>query len=171
MSYEGYVDLNGLKVFKEFQDIHNNNTFAPLEHPHPQYLTEHPSVEIVSNDTGNVSPKFGDTVTIVNNIEKDSYGHVTKISLQTVTIPDSITVTDGEEEVVISLTTLVSMVSYLQSEIEKIKQTVFFKTNVDDEANTLELESSDGLKVIGEELAITTDLVSTSGETIIFNEL
>lgn len=51
------------------------------------FLTEHPGVDKGVDSTSTQNAKFGDTVTIVDSVVRDTNGHVTKINLKTVTLP------------------------------------------------------------------------------------
>ena len=55
----------------------------------PNWLTEHPTISMGSDDTDTATPAFGGTFTAVGAIEKDANGHVTKVTTRTVTVPNA----------------------------------------------------------------------------------
>ena len=55
----------------------------------PNWLTEHPTISMGSDDTDTATPAFGATFTAVGAIEKDANGHVTKVTTRTVTVPNA----------------------------------------------------------------------------------
>lgn len=55
----------------------------------PNWLTEHPTISVSSDDTDTATPAFGGTFTAVGAIEKDANGHVTKVTTRTVTVPNA----------------------------------------------------------------------------------
>lgn len=55
----------------------------------PNWLTEHPTISMGSDDTDTATPDFGATFTAVGAIEKDANGHVTKVTTRTVTVPNA----------------------------------------------------------------------------------
>ena len=61
------------------------------------FLTAHPTVSKVQDDTSTASPKHGETFTVVDNITRDSNGHVTNINTKTVTLPSETTLSKGTD--------------------------------------------------------------------------
>lgn len=61
------------------------------------FLTAHPTVSKVQDDTSTASPKHGETFTTVDNIIRDSNGHVTHINTKTVTLPSETTLSKGTD--------------------------------------------------------------------------
>ena len=55
----------------------------------PNWLTEHPTISMGSDDADTATPAFGATFTAVGAIEKDANGHVTKVTTRTVTVPNA----------------------------------------------------------------------------------
>lgn len=55
----------------------------------PNWLTEHPTISMGSDDSDTATPDFGATFTAVGAIEKDANGHVTKVTTRTVTVPNT----------------------------------------------------------------------------------
>ena len=56
----------------------------------PNWLTEHPTISMGSDDADTATPAFGGTFTAVGAIEKDANGHVTKVTTRTVTVPNAV---------------------------------------------------------------------------------
>ena len=56
----------------------------------PDWLTEHPTISMGSDDADTATPAFGGTFTAVGAIEKDANGHVTKVTTRTVTVPNAV---------------------------------------------------------------------------------
>jgi len=52
-----------------------------------KFLTEHPSVTKQTDTTSTASPAHGGTFTVVDDVKRDTNGHVTKINTKTVTLP------------------------------------------------------------------------------------
>jgi len=55
----------------------------------PNWLTEHPTITMGTDDADTATPAFGATFTAVGAIEKDANGHVTKVTTRTVTVPNA----------------------------------------------------------------------------------
>lgn len=55
----------------------------------PNWLTEHPTITMGTDDADTATPAFGGTFTAVGAIEKDANGHVTKVTTRTVTVPNA----------------------------------------------------------------------------------
>ena len=55
----------------------------------PNWLTEHPTISMGTDDADTATPAFGATFTAVGAIEKDANGHVTKVTTRTVTVPNA----------------------------------------------------------------------------------
>ena len=55
----------------------------------PDWLTEHPTISMGSDDTSTATPAFGGTFQAIKAIEKDANGHVTKVTTETVTVPNA----------------------------------------------------------------------------------
>ena len=53
------------------------------------FLTTHPSVIKYTDTTSTSTPSFGDSFTAVDSVTRDTYGHVQKINLKTITLPSS----------------------------------------------------------------------------------
>ena len=51
------------------------------------FLTEHPTISTNTDTTSTVSPSHGGTFTVVDSVNRDSNGHVTKINTKTITLP------------------------------------------------------------------------------------
>ncbi len=52
-----------------------------------EFLTSHPSVIQYTDTTSTSTPSFGDSVTVVDSVTRDTNGHVQKIDLKTITLP------------------------------------------------------------------------------------
>lgn len=61
------------------------------------FLTAHPTITKSTDDTSTASPKHGETFTVVDNITRDSNGHVTNINTKTVTLPSETTLSKGTD--------------------------------------------------------------------------
>lgn len=61
------------------------------------FLTAHPTVSKVADDTSAASPKHGGTFTVIDNITRDSNGHVTNINTKTITLPSETTLSKGTD--------------------------------------------------------------------------
>ena len=51
------------------------------------FISAHPTVTTTTDTTSNASPAHGDSFDVVDGVTRDSFGHVTKINVKTVTLP------------------------------------------------------------------------------------
>ena len=56
----------------------------------PDWLTEHPTISMGTDDTATDTPAFGGTFQAISALEKDANGHVTKVTTATVTVPNAV---------------------------------------------------------------------------------
>ena len=68
------------------------------------FLTQHPSIVIDTDTTSSATPAHGGTFTTVDSVTRDSNGHVTKINVKTVTLPNDQN-TDTKVNVTLGTTT------------------------------------------------------------------
>ena len=61
----------------------------------PDWLTEHPTISMGSDDTATDTPAFGGTFQAISALEKDANGHVTKVTTATVTVPNAVASSDA----------------------------------------------------------------------------
>ena len=64
-------------------------TGSELGVTYTDFLKSHPSVIKYTDTTSTSTPSFGDSFTAVDSVTRDTYGHVQKINLKTITLPTS----------------------------------------------------------------------------------
>lgn len=70
------VDVN-ISVPTKVSDLTNDKGF----------ISAHPAVSTIADTTSNASPAHGGSFDVVDGVTRDSFGHVTKINVKTVTLP------------------------------------------------------------------------------------
>ena len=78
-------------------DVITAELLNALEQGAAKALTAHPTVSKSNDTTSTASPSAGGTVTVIDSVTRDSYGHVTKVNTKTITLPSSGSGTAGAD--------------------------------------------------------------------------
>ena len=62
------------------------------------FLTQHPSVEVTEDTEEEVAMSGGETLRVIDTINRDEFGHITSIVVKNVTLPAGLTISTEEVE-------------------------------------------------------------------------